>query len=309
MTDADRHTGAGSAEAEAKARAEAALTRLPPRLRQAVVWLLSRWPGRIAVAGARVSLRVDIFDRSMTIAAQTFSSLFPILILFATWADAGDTHDVGDAVHMPAESRSVLDDAVRGADGAAFGVAGTLIVLVSATSLSRALTRAFALTWDLPRPRSRLSSAWRWLAAVVTLALSLIVVRALSGPAGGLPPPRLWQWALAFTCDFAVALFVPWVLLSGTVRLRLLAPGAVVFATVMLAVRPVSAAWLPRALEESAHRYGSIGVAFTYLAWLYVASFCFLAASVVGHVIATDGGSLGQWIQGTASGRPAAGSD
>ena len=66
MTDADRHTGAGSAEAEAKARAEAALTRLPPRLRQAVVWLLSRWPGRIAVAGARVSLRVDIFDRKFS---------------------------------------------------------------------------------------------------------------------------------------------------------------------------------------------------------------------------------------------------
>jgi hypothetical protein len=64
VTDADQHTGAGSAEAEAKARADAALTRLPPRLRQAVVWLLSRWPGRIAVAGARVSLRVDIFDRS-----------------------------------------------------------------------------------------------------------------------------------------------------------------------------------------------------------------------------------------------------
>ena len=309
MTDADRHTPAGSAEVEARAKAEATLGRLPPRLRQAVSWLLSRWPGRIAIDGARVSLRVDIFDRSMTIAAQTFSSLFPILILFATWADSGDTNDVADAVDMPAESRSVLDDAVRGADGAAFGVAGTLIVLVSATSLSRALTRALALTWDLPRPRSRLGSAWRWLAAVVALALSLVVVRSLSGPAGGLPPPRLWQWALAFTFDFAVALFVPWVLLSGTVQLRLLAPGAMVFAAIMLAVRPVSAAWLPRALEESADQYGSIGVAFTYLAWLYVASFCFLAAAVVGHVIATDRGSVGQWIRGTASGRPAAGND
>ena len=101
VTDADRHTGGESAEGEAKARAEAALNRLPPRLRAAIAWLLSRWPGRIAVAGARVSLRVDIFDRSMTIAAQTFSSIFPILILFATWADAGGTNEVANAVDMP----------------------------------------------------------------------------------------------------------------------------------------------------------------------------------------------------------------
>ena len=297
MEDSD---AAGTAEAEdvAKARAEAALNRLPPRLRRAVAWLLSRWPGRILIRGATACIRVDIFDRSMTIAAQFFSSVFPILILFASWANAGDSGEVADAVDMPAESRSVLDDAVRGAGTAAFGIVGSLIVLVSATSLSRALTRALAVTWELPRPRSRLGSAWRWLAAVIVLALSLIVVRALSEPAGGLPPPHVWQWAVAFTCDFAVALFVPWVLLSGVVQRRLLAPGALLFALVMLVVRPASAAWLPRALEESANLYGSIGVAFTYLAWLYVASFCFLATAVVGQVIATDRGSIGRWIQG-----------
>jgi membrane protein len=303
----DSNGGAGTAEAEdvAKARAEAALSRLPPRLRRVVAWLLSRWPGRILIHGARACIRVDIFDRSMTIAAQFFSSVFPILILFATWAYAGDTRRVADAVDMPAQSRSVLDDAVQGAGTAAFGIVGSLIVLVSATSLSRALTRALAAAWDLPRPRSRLGSAWRWLAAVVVLALSLIVVRALSGPAGGLPPPHVWQWAVAFACDFAVALFVPWVLLSGVVQLRLLVPGALLFALLMLAVRPVTAAWLPRALEESADRYGSIGVAFTYLASLYVASFFFLATSVVGQVIATDRGSLGTWIRGTHTERPA----
>ena len=66
----------------------------------------------------------------------------------------------------------------------------------------------------------------------------------------------------------------------------------------MLAVRPATAAWLPGALEASADRYGSIGVAFTYLAWLYTASFCFLATAVVGQVIATDRGSLGDRIRG-----------
>ena len=61
----------------------------------------------------------------------------------------------------------------------------------------------------------------------------------------------------------------------------------------MFTVRPATAAWLPHALEVSADRYGPIGVAFTYLAWLYIASFCFLATAVVGQVIATDRGGLG----------------
>jgi membrane protein len=39
-------------------------------------------------------------------------------------------------------------------------------------------------------------------------------------------------------------------------------------------------------------------VAFTYLAWLYVVSFCFLATATVGRVIATDTGQLGTWIRG-----------
>ena len=71
-------------------------------------------------------------------------------------------------------------------------------------------------------------------------------------------------------------------------------PGALLFALLMLAVRPATAAWLPRALETSADRYGSIGVAFTYLAWLYVASLFLLAAALVGQVIATDVGRLGE---------------
>jgi membrane protein len=114
-----------------------------------------------------------------------------------------------------------------------------------------------------------------------------------------LPPHDVLPLLASFALDFAVAFFVPWVLLAGAVKPRLLAPGALIFALLMLTVRPATAAWLPHALEVSADRYGSIGVAFTYLACLYTASFCFLATAVLGQVIATDHGRLGQWIQGT----------
>jgi membrane protein len=297
----------GSAEAATRAAAEAALGRLPPRLRRSVARLLSRWPGRIVFRSAASCVRIEIFDRSMTIAAQFFTSVFPLLILIATWVAGTDTTRVADALHLPEASRSVLVQAVQTPETATFSIVGVLIVLASATSLSRALTRAYAAIWHLPRPRSSLRSAWRWLAVVVTLALSLFVVRAVSGFAEGLPPGNVWQRVVALICDVAIAVFVPWLLLTGAIRLRFLLPGAVIFAVVMLGVRPASAVWLPRALEVSADRYGSIGVAFTYLAWLYVVSFCVLVTAVLGQVIAVDRGWFGQWISGRSEADPLAG--
>ncbi len=283
--------------------AEAVLSRLPPWTRRVVEWLLSRWPGRIAIRSAATSIRIELFDRSMTIAAQFFTSVFPILIMVAAWAGSDDTGKVADVLNMPEESQSVLNQAIDGSGttSTTFGIVGALIVLVSATSLARALTRAFAAVWDLPRPRSSLRSAWRWLAVVLTLALSLVVVRALSAFAAGLPPANVWRLVVSLACDLVVVVFVPWVLLSGVVPPRRLLPGALLFALVMLFVRPAAAVWLPRALEVSAERYGSLGVAFTYLAWLYVVAFCCLATAAVGQVIATDDGWFGSWIRGQAT--------
>ena len=193
-------------EAVARARAEAALSHLPARLQRPVRWLLDRWPGRIVLQGTAGLVRIEVFDRSMTIAAQFFTSVLPILILLAAWEANSDR--LADAIDLPKESRSVIEGAVEGGD-AAFGILGTLFVLASATSLSRALTRAFAAIWFLPRPRSSLRSAWRWLAVVLVLALSLVVVRTASEPLEVLPPRELWPRVLSFLCDVVVAALRP----------------------------------------------------------------------------------------------------
>jgi len=66
----------------------------------------------------------------------------------------------------------------------------------------------------------------------------------------------------------------------------------------MLAVRPVGSIYLPLALQSSAERYGTIGVAFTYIGWLYVVAFCLLLAATAGHVVGRDEGALGRLIRG-----------
>ncbi|HET6918468.1 MAG TPA: YhjD/YihY/BrkB family envelope integrity protein, partial [Jiangellaceae bacterium] len=115
-----------------------------------------------------------------------------------------------------------------------------------------------------------------------------------------LPAADIWGWIVPLTLDTVVAVLLPSILLSGQVPVRLLLPGAIVFGLIMLAVRPASSVFLPRALDVSADRYGTIGVAFTYIAWLYAISLCFLVAALVGEVIATDQGLLGRWIRGGA---------
>jgi membrane protein len=265
--------------------------------RRLVSWLPVQWPGRVVVRTLRSFNRVELFDRSMTIAAQLFTCIFPILILLATWATRRDADRIADAANMPEESRLLLEDAVSAAENAAVGIAGTIVVVVTATGVSRALTRAFAAIWELPRPRTSLGSVWRWIAVVLSIAFSLLVVRSLGQLVSGLPPEAVWPAAVSTLCDLAMAIFVPWILLSGVVRMRLLLPGALIMALVMIAVRPVISAWFPGALETSADHYGSIGVMFTYLALLYTVSFTFMATAILGQVIATEEGRLGRWIR------------
>ena len=170
-------------------------------------------------------------------------------------------------------------------------------MLVSATSLSRALTRTMATIWRMSRPKTRLTNSWRWLSRGAGTGAMMVVTRPWVGFTDPMPLADLWKVLLTFGLDILVAAFVPWLLLANQVPVRKLMAGAVAFALAMMVVRPASVSYLPNALEESADRYGTIGVAFTYLACLYDLSFAFLAAATIGNVIAEDGGGLGQYIR------------
>lgn len=95
-----------------------------------------------------------------------------------------------------------------------------------------------------------------------------------------------------------IATFIPWLLLKGAISVRALAVGAVLFAVAMMTLRPFTQIWLTHSVELSAERYGSIGVAFTYLAWLYLIAWTYLATAVLGQVMVTDPGPLGTKLSG-----------
>lgn len=289
--DASPHTGV------LERRVVAVVERLPGWAKRPVEWFLSLWIGRTLLRVAGACIRVEIFDRAMTIAAQFFTSILPLLIVAVTFLGSG-SEEISDVIGATGSSEELIDEAVRGSSTTAFGVVGSLLVLVSATSLSRALTRAFAVVWQVDRPRMSLRSAWRWFAVVMVLLLAVVVVQNLTQRAGVLPPRFLWPTALSLATDVLVAIFVPWVLLAGRVVARWMVPGAVLFGIVMMVVRPAADVWLPWALDVSAERYGPIGMAFTYLAWLYVVAFVFIGTAVIGQVVVSDRGRAGIWLRG-----------
>jgi membrane protein len=259
---------------------------IPRWLRPRAALILGTRPGRLLLHGAGELVRVQIFDRSMTLAAQAFTSIFPLLIMLSALLGPGFRARLTALLGLPEASEQLLHEALSGSRNNAFGGLGCLIVVLSATGLSRALVRAYRDVWSMRDRPSGPAATGRQIATVLMLVVFLIVTRVLDRLTESLPAPRAGEAVAALLADCALAILLPWLLLGARVpRVPLLLGGAT-FGLIMLAVRAVGAIYLPRALEASADRYGTIGLAFTYIGWLYVLSFCLLLSAVVGGALA-----------------------
>jgi membrane protein len=297
------HRGAGPHAAETTPdewgeRVARALVAVPPRLRPPLAWLTRRGPVRLFARTMAGVMRVQLFDRAMTLAAQAFTSIFPILILLGSMLGTGPGNELADAAALPETSRRVLSDAFGHGGFSTFGVVGSLIVLVSSTGLARALARAYAAVWDVRKAPSGPRASWRWLIAVLALAGYMVGTRLVGWVTDKLPMPLLSVAVLLLIADIGITVLIPRLLLGGGVQARLLTAGGVIFGLVMLVVRPLGSVYMPRALATSADRYGTIGVAFTYIGWLYVVAFCVLVSAILGQVLALDEGIVGRVIRG-----------
>jgi membrane protein len=289
---------AGLSTADVTAIQRKVLARMSPRSKQRLRWMVDNWPGRVVfrlVAGLR---QLQIFDRAMTIAAQTFTSVFPIIIMWVSIFGGPNAAQALGGAGLPADAENVLNDVVHSSGFGAFGVVGVLVVLISATSLSRALTRSYDTIWRHGRTKIPPKGTWRWLAAVLVLAGSLVLNHRLVSAADDLQPPYFWTSVAIVAVSTFIACFIPWILMAARVPVRLLLPGAVLFGVVILLAHPVAQRYLSTAMQTSAERFGPIGVAFTYLTYLYCVSWALLGTAVLGRVIVIDPGLVGRLIRG-----------
>jgi membrane protein len=262
------------------------LDAVPSRWRPRAALILGHRVGQAVLRTAGELVRVQIFDRSMTLAAQAFTSIFPLVIMIGALSGSRARERLTDLVRLPADSTRLVQEALSGSRSGAFGVLGSLIVVLSATGLARALARSYRATWSVPgRRNGPAATAWQ-IGTVLLVVLFLVGVRLLTHLADLLPAPGLAGAVVTLLADCGLAVALPRILLGpGVPRDRLLL-GGLLFGLMMLAVRAAGAIYLPRALESSTERYGTIGLAFTYIGWLYVLSFCLLLSAILAGVVA-----------------------
>ncbi|GEL99431.1 YhjD/YihY/BrkB family envelope integrity protein [Cellulomonas terrae] len=243
---------------------------------------------------------IEPFDRAMTLAAQAFVSVVPVMIVIAAFrpTEPGFGRFMADAMGLSDATRDAVADSVTTdvTVGSSVGVLGLLVAVLSATAYSRALERMYAKVWHVPRPGLR--SAWRWVATVLAVVLAVALLGLMREATEGVPLPQVWDFVLRLIVWTVVWTYVPWALLRATIPLRALAFTGAVTAVLMCVLNVVGIVYLPIVLESGARQYGVLGLVFAYIGWLFAFSFALVLATVVGRACAEDESALGRLVRG-----------
>ncbi|MET8452162.1 YhjD/YihY/BrkB family envelope integrity protein [Streptomyces sp. NPDC005209] len=216
---------------------------------------------------------VNIFDSATRLAAQCFLTAVPLLFVVGAYAPPAVRQHLITSVRtvfgITGAANAQLVHALTPTTGnlrQATGVVGGLMVLLSATAVSRAMQRLCKRAWEIPRAGTRIAP-WRWLAWLVLWLGSLLVQGPMRDGFGvgawlGIPVTLvgltgLWWWTQHL-------------LLGGLIGWKPLLPGAVITAVALTALTVTARLYLPRALNHALAEYGSLGSVFIMLSWLIV---------------------------------------
>ncbi|GAA3154201.1 hypothetical protein GCM10020255_034510 [Rhodococcus baikonurensis] len=147
-----------------------------------MVWA-RRTPSRRLATDATVDVfAVGLVDSAMTLAAQAFTSLLPVMIAASTLEKLKPLADAAkDDLGVQLPDAQIINTSTA----AAFGIVGLLMLLISSTSYARALGRMYGRIWSVPT--ATLRQAWRWIAVVFVVATSVVgaaLCRELNGVPG-----------------------------------------------------------------------------------------------------------------------------
>ena len=226
---------------------------------------------------------------AVTLAA--FLSLFPLLLLLTAavgFFAAGDVSLAADATRelgLQGDAARLVTDAIAAAqeNRRTASVIGLLGLLSSALGVVAALQYAYDSVWQVKgRGLKDKLYGLAWLAGA---ALLFAASFALTTAVQFLPGPA-WPLGIALGLLVSVALFL-WtskVLVNLDVPWRALLPGAVLAAVGFEVLKAVGGIYVPRVVAQSSELYGSIGVVFALLAWLFFFGRLLVYSAVLGVV-------------------------
>ncbi|WP_051274996.1 YhjD/YihY/BrkB family envelope integrity protein [Cellulomonas sp. URHD0024] len=243
---------------------------------------------------------IEPFDRAMTLAAQAFTSVVPIMIVVTALRPHKDSFasTLGDAIGLTDDVLATLAGSLP--DSAtvtsSVGFFGFLVAFFSATAYSRALERMYLKIWRVPKPPLR--TAWRWIATIAAVMVAIALLALTQNILADRPAGTALEVAIRLGIWFVVWTYVPWVLMRATISLRALAFTGALTSIALTALAGVGRIYLPIVLTTGAEEFGVLGLVFTYISWLFVLSFGIVLATVVGRACAQDEGVLGRLVRG-----------
>jgi membrane protein len=239
-------------------------------------------------------LRSDIADRSMTLAAQLFTSILPVLIVIASLGHNDAVDRMVEWIGMvPISEQLTYNGTSSVPSTTTFGVVGVLMVLLSATSYARALGRFYARAWEVPIVPMR--QAWRWFVVVGAMVIGIVLVGG-----GQLLDDAPYIGGLlnlieGFIVWWVIWAFVPHVLTRGRLSTRILLVVGAVTATGLTVLRLCSQPVMPTVSQTAVSQYGVLGLVFTLVGWLFFFGIVVVASTIIVGSLARDE-NIGRWL-------------
>ena len=229
-------------------------------------------------------VELEGFDRAMALAGQTFAALLPLLMVVSAVSPVGG-RDLADGVterfNLSGTSAAAVEASVEqpAALESSVTLFGVLILVISALSFTRAMQRLYVRAWRLPK-LGMLGNGWGllWLASFCAyFSLQPVILSVFSG-------------VLAFTVSISLStalwLLTPWILVGRRISWRLLLPQAVLTSLSLSVFAAASVIYMPEAVGSASRQFGVIGVAFSLLSWLFVATLILVVTAAFGATLA-----------------------
>ncbi|ALG83538.1 hypothetical protein [Gordonia phthalatica] len=235
----------------------------------------------LAIRIVKVLAAGNISDRSMTLAAQAFTSILPVLLLLTTMPGSGAL----DRTIAMFDLSQGLGPTDSPGTYASFGVIGALMTLISATSMARALDRMYVGVWGVDS--AGLRGWWRWVLviavlAVATLGQAMVVVD--FNESDGRIILSLAETFLIWTCAWTA---VPRILTRrqlGRADLWWLGAASGAGLTAFIVVTEIGYA---RVFATARHQFGALGVVFASIGWLFVFTAIVVIVTLLVQVLRT----------------------
>lgn len=228
--------------------------------------------------------RANVTDRAMTLAGQAFTSILPVLILITSMPGRGPIERALDRISRQWLDLDTGSSFTSDATVATFGVAGVLMTVIGATSFSRALDRMYAEIWGYPR--LGITGWWRWPLIIAAIVTGITVEVFLVG-SRSYGPTMVIETVLSFLLWALVWTAVTRLLTAGRVRARdVRATGAAIGLAVAVFFL-LTQIGFGSVLSNAEERFGTLGVVFSVIGWLFVYAWITVAAVVVVHTVRT----------------------